>query len=68
MANALHAVSDFEAARFIEAHFDSDTTTLLSLVDNASKKVETNHFILAPKMLQKNLVIRSRRLQSMTIY
>ena len=65
LANALHAVSDFEAARFIESHFDSDNTTLLSLVDHASNKTETNHFILAPKMLQKQF---GYQIKKITIY
>ena len=63
MANALYAISDYAAARFIEDHFDSDTETLLNLFDSASKKFETNHFNLAPKMLQKKFGYQIKKIK-----
>ena len=47
MANALDAIYDYGAARYIENHMSTDYNTIINLLNKKQSKHGMNHFTIA---------------------
>ena len=53
MANALYAIYDYGAARYIEDHMNTDINSLINLLNEKGSKHGMNHFTIAIRLLQE---------------